>query len=214
MASADEIDAVTVDALGTTLELVDPVPRLQAALAERGVERDVAAIARAFAAEAREYVPRSHEGRDRPSLARLRRECITVFLEDLGADIDSAGFVPAFMSALEFRLAPGAAEALGRLRAAGLALACVANWDYTLPEQLDRLGVRGHFDTVVTSAQAGAPKPGTAIFRIALSAVSAEPGRALHVGDDQADSDGARAAGLAYEPPPLAMLPARLGLGA
>jgi putative hydrolase of the HAD superfamily len=213
MPSAKRIDAVTVDAFGTLLELENPVPHLRAALAERGVERGDAAVVRAFRAEARHYVPRSHEGRDEASLARLRRECVAVFLADLQACIDAGDFVPAFMSALEFRLAPGGPKALDRLRASGLALACVANWDYTLPDQLDRLGIRHHFETVVTSAQAGAPKPEPAIFRLALSRVGVEPGRALHVGDDAADRDGARAAGLGYEPPPLATLPARLGLG-
>jgi FMN phosphatase YigB (HAD superfamily) len=39
-----------------------------------------------------------------------------------------------------------------------------------------------------------------------------EAGRALHVGDDDADRAGAEAAGLAFEPVPLATVPERIGL--
>ena len=212
MPSDRPLEAVTLDAFGTLLDLVDPVERLRAALATQGLERDGEAIERAFAAEVAHYVPRSLEGKDEPSLAALRRDCAAVFLRELGAALDPADFAPAFVAALEFRLLPGTAGALDRLRAAGLALACVANWDYTLPEHLARAGVADRFATVVTSAQAEAAKPDPAIFRVALARLGVEPGRALHVGDDEADRAGALAAGLSFAPPPLATLPRRLGL--
>ncbi|MDQ4082256.1 MAG: HAD-IA family hydrolase [Actinomycetota bacterium] len=207
------LDAVTVDAFGTLLELVDPAKRLRRALAAHGYERDEAAVARAFALEAEVYVARSHEGRDEETLAELRRDCAAVFLEALAVALEPGSFVPAFVAALDFRLLPGTVPALDRLRSASFRLACVTNWDYTFPEHLALLGIASRFETVVTSAEAGAPKPDPAIFRLALARLGVEPRQALHVGDSEADRLGAHAAGLAFAPVPLATLPERLGLG-
>lgn len=212
MPSADTLDGVTVDAFGTLVELRDPVRPLHAALAKHGVERDDDAISRAFAAEVAYYLPRSLEGRDEASLAKLRRDCAAVFLTELDAELDPAEFAPAFVAALEFRPVRGALAALDRLREAGLSLACVANWDCTLSAHLARLGVADRFAAIVSSADAGVEKPDPGIFLVALSRLGIDPGRALHVGDDEVDREGALAAGLAFEPVPLATLPARLGL--
>jgi putative hydrolase of the HAD superfamily len=212
MRSASGFDLVTVDAFGTLVELVDPYDRLAAELVARGIERDRGAVAAAFAAEAAYYIPRSHEGYDAASLAQLRRECVAVFLDELGAELDPGEFAPAYVGALEFRPMAGAKAALERLRAAGIALACVGNWDISLREHLAPLGLSSYFGIVVTSAEAGAPKPDPAPFRLALDRIGVKASRALHIGDSQADREGAAAAGLAFEPAPLATLPSRLGL--
>jgi putative hydrolase of the HAD superfamily len=207
-----EIDAVTVDAFGTLVELGEPHDRLREALAERGVARDRGAVATAFAAEVAYYLPRAHEGRDPDSLGQLRRDCAAVFLRALDANIDAAEFAPAFVASLEFRPLPGARSALERLRAAGLTLACVANWDVSLPDHLAAAGLSGLFAAFASSAEAGAPKPDPRPFELALNRIGIEAERALHIGDSDADREGAHAAGLAFEPAPLATLPARLAL--
>jgi putative hydrolase of the HAD superfamily len=201
-----ELDAVTIDGYGTLLVLDDPVPRLQAALATHGVDRDQDNVARAFTAEAGYYRPRSHLGRNRASLAALRRDCVGVFLAALGDPLRPRVFIDDFMAALVFAPVPGAIEALELLRGRGLSLAVVANWDCSLPEQLDRIGLGGFFSTVVTSASAGAVKPDPAIFRLALDRLGVVPARALHVGDESADEEGARAAGMRFAPAPLSSL--------
>lgn len=213
MLSASEFDAVTVDAFRTLVELADPVPALATALARHGHERDAATTRRAFETEVAYYIPRAHEGRDAESLLALRTECARVFLETADAPVEASGFVEDFVSALEFRVIPGAEPALMHLRSAGLALACVANWDVSLAEYLERAGVGRHFDVVVSAAEAGAQKPDPQIFLLALERLGVNPGRALHVGDDEVDHDGAEAAGLAFAPVPLSTVPARLGLG-
>ena len=210
--SAASLDAVTVDAFGTLVLLEDPTERLRAALADGGIERNGDAVRAAFAAEARYYRPRSLAGRDEDSLAALRLDCVRVFLAATGADLDAEAFVPRFMDAIVFRLADGATAALDALRGAGLALACVANWDVGLLEQLQRVGVDDPVDVVLSSAEAGAETPDSRIFEAALARLGTDPGRTLHIGDEVADRDGAAAAGLAFEPVPLATLPARLGL--
>jgi putative hydrolase of the HAD superfamily len=208
-----ELEAVTLDAAGTILELRDPTELLRRALRKAGVERDPNAIRHAFGAEVAFYVPRSHEGRDARSLARLRREAVAVFLAALEAEVEAEAFVPAFIAAIEFRPPEGTHEALARLRAAGLRIACVANWDVSLEDHLERARLRPLFDAVVTSAEAGAPKPDPAPFRLALARLGVPPERALHVGDDRVDREGAQAAGLAFAPVPVVTLPARLGIG-
>ena len=212
MPSAEDLDAVTVDAAGTLVELVDPVARLRGLLAERGVKRAEGEVRAAFAAEVSYYVPRSDEGRNEAGLAELRRSAVGVFLQHLGAALEPGSFVEAFIGSIEFRPAEGAVAALEALSSAGLELACVANWDTSLEAHLRRAGVARFFRTIVSSAEAGAAKPEPAIFRLALARLGVEPGRALHIGDDPVDRDGARGAGLFFEPVPLATLPERLGL--
>jgi HAD superfamily hydrolase (TIGR01509 family) len=205
-----DLDAVTVDALGTIVALRDPVPALQAALAARAVERDSAAVAEAFAAEVAVYVPRSHEGRTPESLAALRLECAGVFLDAAEAPIAPEDFVDDFLKALVFAEIPGAALALDRLRALGLRLACVANWDMSLPDQLARVGLAEKFDAIVSSAEAVAPKPNPAPFLVALGRLGVVPSRALHIGDSEADRLGAAAVGMRFAVTPVSTLPARL----
>jgi putative hydrolase of the HAD superfamily len=199
-----ELDAVTIDGFGTLVELVDPIGVLQQALTERGVERDAAAVAAAFKAEARHYRPRALQGRDAASLAELRRECTSVFLRELDVELDD--FSEAFVDCLQFRPVEGAVETVRALRARGLALAVVANWDVALHDHLAKLGLVGLVDTIVTSADAGAAKPDPAIFHVALDRLGVRPERALHVGDEPLDEEGARAAGIRFAPAPLRSL--------
>jgi putative hydrolase of the HAD superfamily len=200
-----ELDAVTVDGYGTLLHLIDPVPALRGALEARGVHRSKEEVERAFRAEVAHYRPHAHEGRDADSLAALRRDCVEVFLRDLGEPLEPGEFVDAFMGSLVFELVPGALETIRALRRTDLRLGVVANWDCDLPTHLERLGLHGMFDTVVTSARAGAAKPDPAIFELALRELGVRPERALHVGDEAVDEEGARAAGLAYAPAPLSV---------
>jgi putative hydrolase of the HAD superfamily len=207
------LDAVTVDAMGTIVDLGDPAPKLQRALAERGLERDLGRVAAAFRAEVAYYLPRTLEGRDEESLADLGRRCTAVFLEHAGAEVDPAEFAPAFLGSIVFTPLDGAAKALGRLQRAGLTLACVSNWDVSLQRHLEEAGLDRYFAGIVSSAEAGAAKPDPEPFRLALERLGVEPGRAVHVGDGDTDREGAAAAGVAFEPAPIATLPERLGLG-
>jgi FMN phosphatase YigB (HAD superfamily) len=125
MPSARELDAVTVDAMGTLVELDEPVERLQEALRGWNAERPRDQVAAAFKREIAYYLEHKLETRDRNSLAELRRRCAAVFLEGAEAEIDPAEFSPAFVDSMVFKPPDGAVPALERLRAGGLALACV-----------------------------------------------------------------------------------------
>jgi putative hydrolase of the HAD superfamily len=187
------VDAVTIDAYGTLLELRDPVSSL--ARAAPGFPRE--AIEVAFRAEVAHYVGHSVDARDEASLAELRAECTRVFNEKLGSSLTPGEF----MGALDFTWIDGAVDAVHRLRARGLSVAVVSNWDISLHERLAPLGV-----PVVTSAEVGARKPDPAVFRLSLERLGVAPERTLHVGDSDADEEGARAAGIAFAPAPLTRL--------
>jgi putative hydrolase of the HAD superfamily len=210
--SAADFDAVTIDAFGTLVELENPVARLRAALAKRGVERDNGSVAKAFAAEVEYYLVHKGEGRDEATLTDLRDRCAGVFLSGVAPELDATEFAPAFVGSLVFRPLDGVVPALGRLRRAGLELACVTNWDVGIGEQLERAGLDTYLSAIVSSAETGAEKPDPRVFAEAVTRLGVEPGRTLHIGDDEADRAGAEAAGLAFEPAPLATLPERLGL--
>ena len=97
-----------------------------------------------------------------------------------------------------------------RLRSYGLSLAVVANWDFGIHEHLRNVGLYDYFTTVVSSAELGTKKPDPRPFLVALERLGVEPSRALHIGDDAADEQGAAAAGMHFEWAPLASAIERL----
>jgi putative hydrolase of the HAD superfamily len=212
MPSASGLDAVTVDAMGTLVELDEPVARLGAALREHGVEREPERVAAAFKAEIAYYLEHKLGAGDSESLSGLRRECSRVFLTAAGADLDPAAFTASFVSSIVFRPMNGAERALQRLRSAGLVLACVSDWDIGLETALESSALARVFELILTSAEVGAEKPSPAIFQEAIARLGVQPARALHIGDADADRHGATAAGMAFETVPLATLPDRLGV--
>jgi putative hydrolase of the HAD superfamily len=199
-----DLDAVTVDGYGTLLTLVDPVPSLVHSLAEQGLDRDPGLVREAFAAEVAYYRPEAIRGRDPEALALLRRDCTGVFLRAAGAELEPEAFVDSFMASIRFEAVPGAQETLASLRARGLELAVVSNWDVGLREHLERIDVAGLFSAVVTSAEAGAAKPDPTVFKIALERLGVDARRALHVGDEEEDEQGAAAVGMRFAAAPLA----------
>jgi FMN phosphatase YigB (HAD superfamily) len=205
--NAAALDAVTVDAHGTLVRLIDPVPALAAALAERGAERPRDVIAHGFRVEVEHYVRHSSDGHDEPGLARLQRDCARVFLDTVGADLDAGEFAPAYAGAMHFDLLPGVVPALEQLRSLGLELAVVANWDLSLRRLLDEVGLSRFFRVVVHAAA----KPSPEGLRRALASLGVDPARALHIGDDGADEIAAAAAGMLFAPAPLPDAAAALG---
>jgi putative hydrolase of the HAD superfamily len=200
------LDAVTIDANGTIVELRDPIPELSGLLRQRGAEPSDAKVRAALEAEFAYYREHMIEGRDQESLRSLRRDCARVFLEVAGANLDPEEFAPHYVAALKFAPIAGVPEALADLRARGLALAVVSNWDVSLHERLAELGLRFHFDAVICSAEVGVGKPAPRIFETALARLRVAPDRALHVGDSPEDEEGARAAGLSFAQAPLTRL--------
>ena len=198
-----DLDAVTLDANGTLIGLLDPVPKLDLLLRAYGIERPPEMIRHAFEAEGAVYADRAAEAHERAAFATMQRECTSVFLEEVGAALDPAELAPAYVAAMKFEVLPGVVDALRFLRGHGLELAVVANFDLTLADRLDRLGLRSWFSAVITPAEAGASKPNPAMFELALERLGVRPERALHVGDGAVDEEGARAAGMHFAWAPI-----------
>jgi HAD superfamily hydrolase (TIGR01509 family) len=194
-----DLDAITLDAYGTLVTLVDPVPELMNVLSERGVERSEQTVLAGFRTEVAHYAPRASKGHDESGLARLQRECAGVFLKAVGAELDPDEFAPAYVGALHFEVLPGVFESLERLRALGLELAVVANWDLSLQRLLGEAGLAQYFRIVVHAARKPAPDG----LLDAMSKLQVDPTRALHIGDDGADRNAAAAAGMQFAPAPV-----------
>ena len=194
---------MTLDALGTLVELDRPVPRLAAELRARGGDVSEAQAAAALAEEIAYYRAHHDLGVDAASLALLRTRCAGVLraaLERAGADVRAlAPDAPrdALLAALRFRPFDDVPDALGELRAAGHRLVVVSNWDVSLHEMLRTTGLGALIDGAISSAEAGERKPAPGIFRRALALAGVDPGAALHAGDSlELDVAGARGAGL------------------
>jgi len=198
-----ELDAVTVDGYGTLVRLRDPIPLFQAQLAERGISCTADAVRAGFEAEVAYYRPNALLGRDAETLAALRLECTRIFLDGAGVELEPSSFVEAFMASIVMEPIEGAFETVRSLGARGLEVGVVSNWDIGLAEQLERLGVASLFGAIVTTAEAGAPKPEPEAFRLALERLRVDSSRALHVGDEPGDEQGAAAAGMRFAPTPL-----------
>ena len=198
-----DLDCVTIDASGTLIALADPFPGLERELRRHGVERSLDQIGAAFRTEIAHYRKRALDGRDSESVAQIRRECCGIFLDALAAGLDIDSFLPDFLGSFRFRPEPEAVGVLSDLRGRGLAIAIISNWDCSLGETLDQLGLTELVDLVVTSAEAGAAKPDPRIFRYALERLAATPERSLHIGDEECDRAGALAAGMLFAPAPL-----------
>src|SRR5204863_7203228 len=105
--------------------------------------------------------------------------------------------VEVLMDAIRFEAYEDAQPALRALREGGLRLVVVSNWDCSLPDVLERIGIAPLVDAVVASAVVGAAKPDPRIFHAALERAGCRPGEALHVGDSvTADVEGATAVGI------------------
>ena len=159
----------------------------------------------AFRAEVEYYVVRSHEGRDEATLALLRRDCAHVFLEAAGAPLDAGEFAPSFVGALEFDELPGSGGRLPLARGGR-----VSGSPSSPTGTSGCTTISPHSGSLRCSTQSS-PRPRRARrSRRRRSSSSRSHGSArrpiaaVHVGDADADAEGARAAGLRFEPAPLA----------
>lgn len=192
------LGAVTFDAMGTLVAIEPPAPRLQQSLERRlGASVDLARCEAAMRAEMRHYRAHCMAASDAAALAALRLECSSLLGDALALDVSGAELLPSLTDAISFYAYPDARPALERLTAAGLKLAVVANWDISLHDVLQRLGLARSFETVVTAAAVGASKPDPRPFLVALERLGVEAALCVHVGDDPAtDVAGAEAAGI------------------
>jgi putative hydrolase of the HAD superfamily len=189
--------------MGTLVRLHPPGPRLRRELATRfGLTLSPAEAERAMAAEIAYYRAHMHDAADAGAVNALHLAAAEALRSGLPEGrrlprVSSTELTRALVASLHFTPYPDVVPALVWARGRGLSLVVVSNWDSSLPEVLDRIGVGEYVDGVITSAGAGAAKPDPAIFRSALALAGVPPAQALHVGDSLVqDVAGARAAGV------------------
>jgi putative hydrolase of the HAD superfamily len=199
---AERVEAVLLDGLGTLVALQPPWPAFAERLrAAHGVHLAPADAERAFRAEMAYYRSHHQEGRDEGTLAELRTRCARALRAQLPREVarslSTAQVRRAMLEALRFAAYPDAPAALAALRARGVALVVVSNWDVSLPAVLRKVGLAGSVDGVVTSAAVGHPKPRRAVFDAALALAGCPARMAVHVGDSvEHDVCGALAVGI------------------
>jgi putative hydrolase of the HAD superfamily len=194
---------VLFDGLGTLISLDPPGPALAEHLRrEHGVEITLEEAEHAFAAEMSYYREHHHEAHDKRTLTALRVRCAQALRGALPARLALAlgpdELVATMLGSLNFSAYPDAHDTLPRLRARGLRLVVVSNWDCDLPAVLRGVGLGEQLDGAVSSGEVGRPKPAPGIFQTALAAAEVSAAQALHVGDSvKNDVLGALDAGIA-----------------
>lgn len=96
-----------------------------------------------------------------------------------------------------FSLFDDVVPCLEALKAAGIRLGVVSNWDISLHKTLRVFGLYDYFEAVVASMEEGIEKPDQRLFQIALDRLGAQPHESVHVGDNPLDDlKGAKSAGM------------------
>lgn len=131
---------------------------------------------------------------------RFWHDVYGTFLRELGIPREQ-GLIDAvytgFTDRANYVLFDDVVPALDRLRAAGLKLGVVSNFEEWLEQLLEELGVSGYFAVRVISGLEGLEKPDPRIFEIAMERAGVGPEASVYVGDNpEFDVDPASALGM------------------
>jgi putative hydrolase of the HAD superfamily len=185
------VRAVFFDAGGTILNVRGSVGEIYAAaVARRGYPVPPDAVDRGFRSAWRRSLIRRRDCGYISSDEVLREEWRRVVADSFD------GLVPAGVAGEAFEelydhfsgpepwaVAPGAVETFEALRADGISLGILSNWDRRLLVCLERLGILSFFDHLVISYEVGVEKPHPRIFRTAAERAGQPPSALLMVGD-------------------------------
>jgi putative hydrolase of the HAD superfamily len=201
------LKAVFFDAAGTIFHTREPAGLSYARLARRfGVEAGedavVAAFHRAFhRAPGLAFGP----GHAPAELRRMEREWWRALVVQTFAGIGRLNDFESYFDELFAFFAdpanwtsdPAAPRLLEGLKARGIVLGVISNFDHRLYRVIEALGLARYFDSITISSEAGWAKPAPEIFRAALGRHGLTPAEAVHVGDSEThDVRGASAAGV------------------
>ena len=198
--------AVTFD-VGNTL--LFPYPSVSAVVREilqgAGHSRDLSAIDELMPLVDAYYEDRYREDdtfwTDEQETSEVWVGMYSMLNRRLGVEDDAealaARVYDAFGEPERWRAYDDVAPAVERLRAGGLRVGIVSNWDSRLEALLDGLEMSAGLDTVISSAQVGLHKPDPRIFELACEHMGVSPAATVHVGDHYyADVLGATATGM------------------
>lgn len=200
------IRAVGFDAAETLFTLTEPVGETYARFAgDYGATLSASALEQGF----RELFPRmpplGFPGLSGPELDNAERDwwrsLVSQVVQHAGGVHDFERYFGAvyahFAGDRAWQVFPEVHAVLQELRARGLQLVVISNFDSRLLGILEDMQLTGCFDAIVYSSSAGSAKPDREIFARAATALGISCNAMLHVGDNpRADFEGARAAGL------------------
>ena len=159
-----------LDSYGTLVEMDDFYGRLHSGFARLGIRASMEAVKSAAHREMRFYMKQARFAIDWPSYEKIRLQCAQEMLASLAEQEVEAPVSPEEVAqvlgeAIVFKPLPGARETLAALKARGVRLGVVSNWDYRLAHALEEVKLLGFFDFVLSSAQAKSEKTGARDFR-------------------------------------------------
>jgi putative hydrolase of the HAD superfamily len=197
---------IIFDVGGTLIEVRGSVGEIYREFASRyGVEVSADLLQPRFGQAFRRQPPLAF--RDFGSAAELQRlefEWWRVLVRQVFAEIEFPRFEDCFAELFEYfrhaqawQIFDDVMPTLQALRARGVTLAVLSNFDSRLPDLLRDLALETYFSGVHYSTRLGAAKPESAAFQQVLRAHGVGPAEAWHVGDAwREDYEGACQAGL------------------
>jgi len=191
------IRAVTFDVGGTLIEPWPSVGQIYVEVAARFGLGNVApeALNRQFAAAWKTRRPFDYS---RPAWQKLVTRTFAGLLPEPLSSACFAAIYEQFGDARSWRVFDDVRPTLADLKARGLQLGLISNWDERLRPLLSQLQLTLSFNALVISHEVGQTKPAPGIFRRAAALLGLAPELILHVGDSATgDVAGAEAAGMA-----------------
>jgi REG-2-like HAD superfamily hydrolase len=187
--------ALLLDAAGTLLHPAVPVAQTYARIAgEHGVAITAAQVAERFPGVMKRSAPLRRDSPDwRAFWQAVVEHCI-------GSDDPELleALIQHFRKPEAWSVALGASSCCMQVRARGMKVAVVSNWDVYLRPLLTDLGASAWLDAIVISAEEQLEKPDPNIFLRACVRLGVQPSAAVHFGNDPDDDiAGATAAGCA-----------------
>lgn len=203
--SLGAVRAVTLDLGGTLLRVEPSVGEVYAQGAARlGYPVTSSAVEENFRRAWQGSLTRSDARGYRTSDEILREEWRQIVAESFGDLVPPEAMgelfeqlYSHFAAGKAWVLAPGVHGALEVLRARGIRLGVLSNWDSRVTTTLEDLGLSDAFDALTVSHAVGFEKPHPEIFRQAMRQLDSTPTNTLHIGDSLlADIQPARVLGL------------------
>lgn len=195
--------ALLVDGADTLLSLVEPPWTVYRRVAARhGVSLSSKEIEERARRSTAHHRPPAVEGVPLSRVPELEREGWRAVVRDTLGEALARGRAfdelwDHFASPAAWRVEPGAAQCLDRLRTTGMRTAILSNMDSRLPGLLRGLGLSKRLDLVAIPSTVGLAKPDPGLFSAALSRLDVTAEEAWYVGDREEDCvEAARRAGL------------------
>lgn len=192
--------AVFFDVGNTLIYTYPSVGEIYSSVGRRyGMDLDPGKVNASFRAAFMRYgtVPLVDRSTEADWWKRIVRETVSAQCEPLDFDGFFRELYDFFTGKEAWRLFPDVLPALEALRARGVTLGIISNWDSRLIPTLENLGLAPYFSVTAVSALVGHAKPDPGIFAHALDRVGVRPEESLHVGDHpELDCLGAKRCGM------------------